>query len=340
MNILADRSLPDLMKYFPSPFKVTTYQTISEVQTQLPLHDILICRSTLQVNQTLLKDSALQCVATASSGVDHIDEEYLHTRHIKLFDAKGSNARSVADYVTATLAWVELKQMIQGKQAGIIGIGEAGSQVYERLKSAGYDIKIFDPYKPDTKSSQHVKCIEELRFCDLLCIHANLHHQRPFPSANLLNGTLLNTLKPGIVIINAARGGIVNEADLLQITHPIHYCTDVYLNEPDINPQLVNFAELCTPHIAGHSIEAKVEAVKMLSIQLHQYFALPTPISASPNDIWQLDINPAKPWQKQILDYYNPVQETNALKKSIDKKSAYIQLRQAHTNRHDFAYYL
>lgn len=337
IKILADATLPHLSRCFPKPFAITPYNTPLELQTMLPDHDVLLCRSTLRVNAALLTHSAIQCVATASSGTDHIDQEVLTSKNIHLFDAKGSNAQAVADYVTATLAWLELNQKITGKRVGLIGAGAVGTQVLQRLMSAGYEVSIYDPYKTSTLALPHAHSLMALSQCDVLCIHPNLHHQTPYPSFNLINADFLSTLKPGVTIINASRGGIVNESDLLNAEHPIHYCTDVFIGEPNINPDIVDFAVLCTPHIAGHSIEAKRDAIIQLSQQLHTYFNLPSPVTLSTSEVLQPDFFKINAWQPQALQHYNPYEETRYLKTQPDKKTAFITQRNEHTHRHHFA---
>jgi erythronate-4-phosphate dehydrogenase len=335
MKILADASLPNLGQYFPSPFQFNTYDSLEALYRQLPDHNILLCRSTLQVNEALLGNSPIQYVATASSGTCHIDEPYLKGQGIQLFDAKGCNAKAVADYVIATLAWLMMHRGIRDKQAGIIGMGYVGNQVAKRLHQAGFAVKYYDPYRALSRYRQ-VDSIRALTDCDVICIHANLHHQSPHPSQNLLNTAFLSLLRPNTTIINAARGGIVNEADLLTLNHPLHYCTDVYINEPDINPEIVDYATLCTPHIAGHTVEAKDNAVRLISQKLHTVFRL-KPLSYSLRTSYDDDFYEAESWQDMVLKLYNPFGETCTLKNHSNKKQAFIRLRQAHIFRHDFS---
>jgi erythronate-4-phosphate dehydrogenase len=336
MNIIADATLPNLIELFPRPFKISTYSSHEVLHKMLPFHDALICRSTLQVDATLLANSQIQCVATASSGIDHIDTSYLNLHDIKLFDAKGSNANAVADYVTSTLAWLEQRQLLTGHKAGVIGVGEVGSQVIERLHLAGYHVFCFDPYKdPASKPINNAK-FQALLDCDVLCIHANLHQEMPWPSLNLINADVMSKLKAGVTIINASRGGIVNETDLLTTKTKIQYCTDVYCGEPNINPDIVDFATLCTPHIAGHSIEAKLKAMTLLSSQLHRHFGIQK-IDIHPSDTKKSEVNLKKPWHTEVLHRYNPYDDTARLKHSGHKRETFLTLRKAHTFRHDFS---
>ena len=339
MKILADASLPHLSTWFAPAFHITRYHSQDEVIDLLPAHDILLCRSTLKVTAELLANTAIQCVATASSGIDHIDADYLSEQGITLVDAKGCNARAVADYVVATLALCLREKRVFGKTAGVIGVGEVGSRVVKRLQAAGFHVICFDPLRRARDSDYHFCSLEALASCDLVCIHANLHDTPPYPSVNLLGAAFLRSLKPGTVIINAARGGIVNEVDLLQLATPLTYCTDVYANEPAINPLIVDYAMLCTPHIAGHSLEAKQDAIIQISEKLHHHYGFLQPSVNKRRSTKGLVLSPHDSWQDCILSLYNPLMETLALKKAPDKQRAFLSLRKAHLTTHNFNVY-
>jgi len=339
IKILADATLPELPKLFPKPYTLTTYQTQDQVLALLPEHDVLLCRSTLKVTEQLLAGSNIQCVATASSGVDHIDSDYLKKHNIMLFDAKGCNARAVADYVVSTLAVLQNRNVLTGNKAGVIGVGEVGSRVVTRLIAAGFEVICFDPLKSSKDSKHHYGSLADLTSCDLLCIHANWHDIPPFPSHHLLNAEFLKQLKPGTTIINASRGGIVDEDALLKVRQPISYCTDVYSNEPFIDARIVDFSTICTPHIAGHSIEAKQAAVMLLSQKLHHHHGLPAPTTHSLIKESSTIVLNHSNWQDCVLKLYNPLTDTEQLKSATDKAQAFITLRQAHIFRHDYTIY-
>lgn len=301
------------------------------LEDALPSHDVLVCRSTLSITPQLLDNTHISCVATASSGIDHLNTDYLTTQNIPYFDAKGCNAEAVADYVLATLAYLKKHQLIREMRAGVIGAGEVGTRVIKRLKALGFDVLVYDPFKPHLNTCS----FEALKNCQLLCIHANLHNNAPYPTQNLLDTAFFDALSPNTVIINAARGGIVNETALLNQEKPLIYCTDVYQNEPDINPDIVAYATLCTPHIAGHSIEAKQNAVAYLSQKLHVYFGLTPPAKARLADTREVAHLPLP----DILDIYNPLEETVVLKKATHIQTTFLSLRRAHKHRHNFSCY-
>lgn len=338
MKILADASLPNISLLFKEPFCLTLYTTQQEIPDLLPKHDILICRSTLKVTEDLLANSPIQCVATASSGIDHIDSDYLKKHKIALFDAKGCNAAAVADYVVATLACLYIKNKVLGNKAGVIGVGEVGSRVVARLRALGFDVICFDPLKEKKDKSLPYCSLADLATCDVICVHANLHHTIPYPSFNLLDADVLATLKRGTVIINAARGGVLNEPALLNQATPLTYCTDVYSGEPDIDANIVAFSTLCTPHIAGHTIEAKTTAVMNICQQIHEFYGVSMPIISQPF-LEKPSLTPYEDWKNCVLSLYNPLDDTRQLKSASDKKLAFLTQRRAHQTRHDFAVY-
>ncbi|KTD25983.1 MULTISPECIES: 4-phosphoerythronate dehydrogenase [Legionella] len=340
MKILADASLPGLIEAFPKPFELSVYRHADEIPHLLNDQHILLCRSTLKVNEQLLKGQSLRYVATASSGTDHIDYLYLQNNGIELIDAKGSNAVAVADYVIATLAFLQKYKGFSEVQAGVIGVGEVGAKVVKRLMAAGMEVHCYDPLKSEKDPLFSSCTLETILQCDLIAIHANLHDNLPHPSRNLFSETLLNQLKPTAVIINASRGGIMDEEALLQLKKPIIYCTDVYTNEPHINPEIIKSATLCTPHIAGHSIEAKYNAIHMVSKKLHACFNLAPPSISEPAVTGSISFNEVESWQELALHLYNPLEETTLLKSSHHLQQSFLSLRKAHQKRHDFCKYL
>lgn len=334
LNIMADASLPNLELCFPPPFKITLYNTLDEIKLYSHNHSILLCRSTLQVNEQLFGSHHIQCVATASSGTDHIDTDFLQKKQITLFDAKGSNAHAVADYVLSCIACVQKHGLLTGRRAAVVGAGHVGSQVGMVLRLIGFEVVWIDPLNnlniPGYMSAE----LSELGKCDLICVHAHLHDTDPFPSKNLFNQALFSQLKPSAVIINAARGGIVNESDLLKTPQSMIYCTDVYNHEPNPSAAIIDRAMLCTPHIAGHSIEAKQRAIQQISAALHQHYGIQNPLQHAGFSHKHTPKIPAN-WAMQILEHYNPSIETDKLKKSKNKMDVFIQQRNAHIYRHE-----
>ncbi|KTD00667.1 erythronate-4-phosphate dehydrogenase [Legionella geestiana] len=332
-RLLVDASLPALEAAFPPPFSLIRYQSLHELKEQLAHADALLCRSTLEVDETLLKGASLSALATASSGTSHIDKDALAAHGIILIDAKGCNAVAVADYVVACLAHLAQRLSVHPKTAGVIGMGEVGTRVEARLRALNLEVHAIDPPRAVREPDFNSADMDVLSECDLICLHADLHDSPPFPTRGLLNADRLKRLKQGAILLNAARGELVDEAALLKTR--LLYCTDVWHHEPDIHAETVAFATLCTPHIAGHSIEGKNNAVWFASARLHRYFGL-APVEM-PSIKSKTSALPLKTdWATCALALYDPLPETRALKAAKDKKDAFLTLRKAHTVRHDF----
>ena len=333
IKLLADASLINLSIAFPHPFELTVYTKSLEIPELLYDKEILLCRSTLKCDRALLAHQQLRFLATASSGNDHIDKYFLEKIGVKLVDARGCNANAVADYSIACITYLKRYHGFCGNKYGIIGCGSVGSLVASRLKSLGYQVICYDPPRQERDSEFISADLRELFECNLLSIHTNLHNLPPHPSVNLIDTKFLNNLPHGTVIINAARGDVVDESAIIHAIQQngLFYCTDVYQNEPEINPMIVALATISTPHIAGHSIEGKLRAVTLVSEKLHNYYRLP------PVGFGSLIKNNLV-FKQDILDLYNPIYETRYLKNASHYLGqAFVELRKAHL-RHDFSY--
>jgi len=153
IKILADSSFPDLDDFFGSNFQMTRYVSRDDLLTQVIDQDILLCRSTLSVTADLLATSRIACVATASSGVDHLDLSYLKAREITVCDAKGANAKAVADYVSACVASLQRQGYRLGSRAAVVGVGAVGTLVVARLQALGFEVLMFDPLRASHKAA-------------------------------------------------------------------------------------------------------------------------------------------------------------------------------------------
>ena len=338
--VLIDGSLrPYIDRLFHPSFHLTAYDSTQALRQQLCHHEVLVCRATLPVNEALLVDSTIRCVATATSGTDHVDRLYLQKQHIALLDAKGANASSVADYVVACVAYCQIHHAWQGAQIGIIGVGAVGSRVQARLQSLGFDVVGYDPVRAEKEASFRSATLETLLQSDMLCIHAALHDGPAFPSRHLLSDDLLANLQTGTVILNAARGEIVDEKALLNAHQTLYYYTDVYAHEPMISPEIVAYATVCTPHIAGHSIEARRATITTVVEKLHHHYGLAMRFPSEDSKPIVTNVPEGATWQQLVLAVYNPGAETRELKQSRLLAETFLTLRQAHRERHDFSKY-
>ena len=230
--------------------------------------DILLTRSVTKVNADLLQNSNVKFVGTATSGFDHVDTDYLDQQGICFSYCPGSNANSVAEYVISTLlAVTSPEQSLEGMSAGIIGCGHVGGRVSELLRVIGITTILNDPPLKDQTGSDQYRSLEEALSADIVTLHTPLALAGKYPTKGLIAEQQLQMMKPDVILINAARGGVIDEAALLKrmAKNPqMKTVIDCWENEPAVDHDLLRNVTLATPHIAGYSYDGKVKATRML----------------------------------------------------------------------------
>ena len=240
--------------------------------------DVLIVRTRTKVNEALLAGSKVQLVCTATIGFDHIDTAYCESHGIRWMSCPGCNAQAVCDYIeeaieeclTAKRSYsatvLQPKAVLQRSDLtiGVVGVGHVGSLVAKMAEQKGMKVLLNDPPKHIGVSLDFIA-----QNCDIITFHVPLDNS----TYHLCNEAFLAKCKPGALIINAARGGVVDEQALLQSGHP--YILDTWENEPDINADVLQKAELASMHIAGYSVEGKRNASQMCLDTIAEQFNLP-----------------------------------------------------------------
>jgi erythronate-4-phosphate dehydrogenase len=240
----------------------------------------LLVRTVSKLNAQTLPNipKTLTFIGTGSSGTDHLDREYLEGNGVTLASSTGCNARSVAEYImTGLLLWREKNSDATGfGKVGVIGVGKAGSAVSALLGKFGIERVEYDP--PRERRDLHFTSasLDEVLACDILTFHVPLTKKGTHPTYHWLNEQKLGSHNYRLVI-NASRGGVVDEAALLKqykVGNIGGYLLDVWEAEPDFNPEMAKHAFIATPHIAGYSEQAKINATQMICDQLAAHFGL------------------------------------------------------------------
>jgi len=220
--------------------------------------DVLIVRSRTKVNEELLKGSRIKFVGSTVVGLDHIDEDYLKQNNIVFSSAQGCNANSVAEYVISALVnlAVDYNFNLAEKTLGIIGVGNVGRRLDFMAKQLSMTTLLNDPPRQNRESGCDFVDLSEALSADIVSFHTPLTYVGAHPSHNLLAQHNFALIGEDTIIINAARGGIIDEA-IWQKTQTKANIIDCWENEPNINTALQKSAYWATPHIAGHSVDAK-----------------------------------------------------------------------------------
>ncbi|HEY5513898.1 MAG TPA: phosphoglycerate dehydrogenase [Geomonas sp.] len=249
-------------------------------------YDVIITRSGTTVDKPLL-DAAknLKMVARAGVGVDNVDVDYASAKGVIVVNAPFGNTNSAAEHAMALLlsfcrnipkanaslksgAWKRAPftgYELKGRTAGVIGLGKVGGRVATRLKAFECEVLACDPYIAEKRAHdlgvKLVPLAELIRSCDIITVHTPLTDE----TRNMIGKQELAAMKQGVILINAARGGIINEEAMLEALDSGRVTGagfDVWSQEPpdtEILKKLIAHDKLVvTPHLGANTFEAQV----------------------------------------------------------------------------------
>lgn len=280
MQIIIDKGIPFLQGVFPSEIEVKFLPPEEITADSVRKADALFVRTRTRINKELLHGSQVRFVATATIGFDHIDQDYCREAGIHWVSCPGCNAQAVCDYVEEAIASFN-SSTSRGRSGGgftigIVGYGHVGKLVAQMAERKGYKVLLSDPPLGIGMSLNELAPL-----CDVLTFHTPLTHEGEHPTYHLCNADILRLCKPNALIINAARGGIIDEQALLATLNTklstLNYTTaiDCWENEPLLNQALLEKVDLASFHIAGYSIEGKMRASEMCLQAFCEFFSLP-----------------------------------------------------------------
>ncbi len=309
MKILADENIPLVVSAFSNIGEVHTIQGRNITPNDLKNIDILLVRSVTKINKHLLENSTVQFVGTATIGFDHIDLEYLKQNNIGFASAPGCNANAAAEYVISTLFVLALQKNFQltDKTVGIIGCGNVGANVLQKLQALGVHCLINDPPLAQHSKNTSFVDLETVLQADIITLHVPLEKSAPYPTYHLVNQDFLSQLSDQAILLNASRGDVIDETALMYhlIKRPdLTVALDVWSSEPNINLLLMQKAAIATPHIAGYSLDGKLRGTEMLYKAICNYFQYPT--------IWQAEDHLPPPNVTELC-FSEQVSDINAL---------------------------
>jgi D-3-phosphoglycerate dehydrogenase len=258
--------------------------------------DALVVRSATKATAALLANAAkLRVIGRAGTGVDNVDLDAATQKGVVVMNTPGGNAWSVAEHTMALMlalarrlpqADASMKQgrwekkklegmELRGKTLGLIGLGQIGSSVANLAKAFEMEIVACDPYVSSLLAGElgvKLGSLEDvLKSADFVSLHASATPE----TRHLLNARTLALAKPGVRIVNCARGELINEADLLAALESGQVAgagLDVFEAEPPKDWKLVNHPNvIATPHIAGSTEEAQEIVGIRIAEQVRDY---------------------------------------------------------------------
>lgn len=263
MKIVADADIPFLEGVF-EPYADMMYKKGDQiVREDLMDADVLIVRTRTQCNADLLEGTPVKMVTTATIGMDHIDLEYCQSRGIKVANAAGCNAGGVMQYVFSAVYGIAARKGIKLDDAkfGIVGVGNVGTKIEELARYLGFEVLRCDPPRAAAEGDEGFCSLEYLlENSDIVTMHVPLDET----TRGMADETFFALMKPGAIFINAARGEVINEEALIAASPKLGAVViDTWCNEPKINQDLLEVADIATPHIAGYSYQGKENATIM-----------------------------------------------------------------------------
>jgi len=383
VKIVADENIPQVHEAFSDLGEVELLPGRQIEKKRLLDCQCLLVRTVTQIDARLLHDSAVEFVGTATIGTDHVDLDYLEKNQIAFSNAAGCNAEAASEYVISGLfALSERNGFDPFKlKAGIIGCGNVGSRVLQKLQALGIETLIYDPPLAAAgskvsdsidiqKSSPRYASIERyqsnltplipftdldtiLAECNFISLHVPLTKGGDYPTWHLFDQARLQNLRKNCVLVNAARGPVLDNnalLDLLDRRTDLTVFLDTWENEPDILRVLLQKVDLATPHIAGYSVEGRLRGTQMVLDAACKHFSLtsnwrmtkllPEAITietrASANDLIF--------WQALLAEHHDIWQDHRALIRSSTMSDAafalhFDSLRKVYPQRFEYERY-
>ncbi len=247
-------------------------------------YDALVVRSQIKVDREIIERAKnLKIIGRAGVGVDNIDLDAASQRGIIVVNAPGGNTISTAEHTIALLlalarkipqAYLSMKEKkwdrkkfmgveLRGKTVGVIGLGRVGFEVAKRCRALEMNVMAYDPYIPSERAQQiGAKLVDLetlLRNSDVITLHV----PKTKETLGMIKKEQIEMMKKGVLIVNTARGGIIDESALIEGLRSGKIggvALDVYEKEPpDFNSPIFGFDNvITTPHLAASTEEAQL----------------------------------------------------------------------------------
>ena len=276
---------------------VKTDFSVEELIEKIPLYDGLIVRSATKVTKEIIdKAKNLKIIGRAGAGVDNIDVEYAKNKKIIVMNTPGGNTNATAEHTIGLIfsllrkiptanesthkgLW-EKKNLkgneLKGKNIGIIGFGNVGKRVAEISHALGMNVFIYSSHFNSIKNKFNNYKSSDLNSIisdsDIISFHCKPNKD----GSSILSINELKLMKPSSIVINTARGNLIDENDL---KHALDEkiikgaALDVFKDEPVTAHPLLNIKNIIlTPHIAASTDEAQIIVAEMIANQFCDYF--------------------------------------------------------------------
>jgi len=291
---LAEAGLAPLQAAENITVDVKTGLSPTELQNIIPEYDALLIRSATTVDAPLIQaGKRLQVIARAGVGVDNIDLDAATQAGIIVVNAPTGNTVAAAEHTTAMLMalarnipqadahvrggeWKRSQFVgseVRDKILGCVGLGRVAQEVSRHAQGLGMTVMAYDPYVPaDYAAKRGVELVDLdtlIASADFITLHTPLTPE----TRNMVNAERLQQMKPGARILNVSRGGVIDEAALVEAIESGHIAgaaLDVFASEPleEESPLRSCDQVIITPHLGASTVEAQEQVAKDVALQV------------------------------------------------------------------------
>ncbi|WP_158117183.1 4-phosphoerythronate dehydrogenase [Vibrio cincinnatiensis] len=351
MKILIDENMPYAESLFGQLGEVILKPGRTLTADDLIDIDALMIRSVTKVDERLLaKANRLTFVGTATAGTDHVDQALLAERGIFFTAAPGCNKVGVAEYVFSVLMVLAQQQgfSVLDKTVGIIGAGQVGSYLAECLTGLGIKVLLNDPPKQAQGDSREFTELSILLDnADVITLHTPITRDGEWPTHHLINESVLQRLRSDQILINAARGPVVDNEALkarLQQQDGFTAALDVFEFEPQVDLLLLPLLAFATPHVAGYGLEGKARGTTMVFNRYSEF--LGQACWANPSSLLPVapipEVTLNRRWDEATLLnltqlVYDVRRDDAQFRREIQQPGAFDQMRKQYWDRREYS---
>lgn len=325
LRIIVDENIENGAEAFGSIGEATFYHGREITKEKVKEADALIIRSITKVNSELLAGSKVKFVGTATIGTDHVDIPRLQQAGIGFASAKGCNSDAVAEYVFTVLFEFAATQKrdIGGKRIGIVGCGNIGSRVERIARAFGFEVAVNDPPLGRAGLRSDLCSLDYALNSDIVTFHTPLNRGGVDNTFHLLNRGNIDVLKEGAVLINASRGEVVESGALLKAVEikAVMPILDVWEGEPQFSTEVMEKTFFASPHVAGYSLEGKLNGTSMVYDAMCDFFGLEKKWHPDLPAVLEnrIEYNPSGSFEEKVANVlravYNPGSDTADMKR-------------------------
>tara|TARA_Y100001956_G_C4110518_1_gene182195 strand:+ start:564 stop:1697 length:1134 start_codon:yes stop_codon:yes gene_type:complete len=351
MKILIDENMPYAEQLFSQLGEVVLKPGRTLTADDLIDVDALMIRSVTKVNAELIsKANKLKFVGTATAGMDHVDQALLTEKGIFFTAAPGCNKVGVAEYAFSVMMVLAQQHgfSVFDKTIGIIGAGQVGSYLQQCLEGIGLNVLINDPPKQAAGDMRQFTELDVLlEQSDIITLHTPITRDGNYPTHHILDAKRLEQMRGDQILINAARGPVVDNAALkarLQRNDGFIAALDVFEFEPEVDMELLPLLAFATPHVAGYGLEGKARGTTMifnsycefLNNELHAHASDLLPVAPVPK------VHLDRAWDEATLHnitqlIYDVRKDDALFRREISKPGSFDLMRKNYWDRREYS---